>query len=64
MRQAAGAAWLETREELTDLIAIELILPTSRRSRAGQFLLTPMAAQDLVDGSVSTSDYFVRNVQF
>lgn len=42
----------------------ELLLTTPARERAGQFLLTPEMATDLVSKKVEVTSFFVRNVQF
>ena len=44
--------------------AFELLLTTPERERAGQFVLTPETATDLVSKKVDVTAFFVRNVQF
>lgn len=44
--------------------AFELLLTTPARERAGQFVLTPELATDLVSKKVDVTAFFVRNVQF
>ena len=44
--------------------SFELLLTTPARERAGQFLLTPEMATDLVAKRVDVNSFFVRNVQF
>ena len=44
--------------------AIELLLTTPSRERAGQFVLTPDMATDLISKKVDVTAFFVRNVQF
>ena len=61
---ASARALVETRNQGHDLEALELIMSTSTRIRAGQFLLAPYAAQALVDEATGVAEFFVRNVQF
>ena len=44
--------------------AFELVLTTSNRGRAGQFLLDASGAAQLADGSIEPSAFYVANVQF
>jgi hypothetical protein len=44
--------------------AFELLLTTPERERAGQFVLTPEMASDLVAKKVDVTAFFVRHVQF
>lgn len=44
--------------------AIELLMTTPSRERAGQFVLTPEMAEDLVAKRVETAAFFLKNVQF
>ena len=44
--------------------AFELLLTTSERERAGQFVLTPEMAADLVSKKVDAAAFFVKYVQF
>jgi hypothetical protein len=44
--------------------AFELVLTTSDRSRAGQFLLDASSAERLVNGAIEPSAFYVENVQF
>lgn len=44
--------------------AFELVLTTSSRSRAGQFLLDADDAAQLTDGGIELPTYYVENVQF
>lgn len=46
------------------IAAFEILLTTPERERAGQFLLTPEAATDLVAKKVDATAFFVQNVQF
>jgi len=44
--------------------AFDLLLTTPERERAGQFVLTPEMATDLVSKKVDVTSFFVKNVQF
>ena len=44
--------------------AFELLLTTPERERAGQFVLTPEMATDLVSKKVDVTAFFVKHVQF
>ncbi|HEX7184480.1 MAG TPA: hypothetical protein VF756_21825 [Thermoanaerobaculia bacterium] len=44
--------------------ALELLMTTPARERAGQFVLTPEMAADLVAKKVDLTAFFVQNVQF
>jgi hypothetical protein len=44
--------------------AFDLLLSTPARERAGQFVLTPELASDLVSKRVDVTSFFVKNVQF
>lgn len=44
--------------------AIELLLTTPSRERAGQFVITPEMATDLVSKKIDVTYFFVKNVQF
>lgn len=44
--------------------ALELLMVTTNNERAGQFLLTPDQASDLVNKRVSPTAFFMENVQF
>lgn len=44
--------------------ALEVMLTTPARERAGQFVLTPEMATDLASKKVDVTAFFVRNVQF
>lgn len=61
---ASARALLETRAQGHDLEALELIMSTSTRIRAAQFLLTSRSAQALVDEAITVAEFFVQNVQF
>lgn len=44
--------------------AFEILMTTPARERAGQFVLTPQMAEDLVAKRVEISSFFLQNVQF
>jgi hypothetical protein len=46
------------------IAAFEVLLTTPSRERAGQFVLTPDMATDLVSKKVDVMAFFVKNVQF
>ncbi len=63
--QVAGEALLAARESHPKQVsALEVLLATPDRSRAGQFVLTPDLARELVGDNVEVSKFFVKNVQF
>lgn len=47
-----------------DVEALELLLSTPSGQRAGQFVLTPELARELVEDRVEVSRFFIENVQF
>jgi len=47
-----------------DLDAIELIMATAQRDRAGQFVLTPAQAALLLESDAEISSFYVANVRF
>lgn len=47
-----------------ELAALELFLATADRERAGQFVVTPELARELVGGEVEISRFYVEHVQF
>lgn len=57
-------ALLGVRETHPGIAALELLMTTPARERAGQFLLTPEAAADLVAKKVEVSAFFIDHVQF
>jgi hypothetical protein len=58
-------ALLRMRESFPGKIAaFEVLLTTPARERAGQFVLTPDMATDLVSRKVDVTAFFVKNVQF
>jgi len=64
--QNAGAnALLRVRERFPQTIAaIEMMMKTPAREKAGQFLLTPETATALVAKKIDAPAFFVANVQF
>lgn len=63
--QVAAEALLAVRESHPkEISALEVLLATPDRSRAGQFVLTPDLAKELVGDNVEVSKFFVENVQF
>jgi hypothetical protein len=44
--------------------AVELIMTTERRQRAGQFLLTPERARELAEKKLDATAFFMRYVEF
>lgn len=62
----AGAnALLRLRERFPQAVAaLEVMMKTPARDKAGQFLLTPEAATALVAKKIDASAFFVANVQF
>lgn len=63
--EVAAEALLAVRESHPRQVdALEVLLATPDRLRAGQFVLTPDLAQELVGDNVEVSRFFVENVQF
>jgi hypothetical protein len=63
--EIAAESLLATRESYPErLTALELLLATPDRERAGQFVLTPELARDLVSEGTEIAEFFVENVQF
>jgi len=61
----AANALLQVRGSAPSRVAaFELLLNTPGRERAGQFVLTPDMATDLVSKKVDVTVFFVKNVQF
>jgi hypothetical protein len=62
---AVGAnALLHVRGRFPQVSEIELVMVTPERDRAGQFVLTPEMATDLVAKRVDLISFYVANVQF
>lgn len=63
--EIGAQALLEARTaHAAELAALELVMVTESRSRAGQFVLTPELAQELRDEKTDTAAFFVKHVQF
>lgn len=63
--EVAAEALLAARESHSGAIdTLELFLATSERERAGQFVLTPELARELVAGGTEVSKFYVEHVQF
>jgi hypothetical protein len=62
--EASAALLLELRASDPGIGALELVMATSSRSRAGQFVLTPGEAERLQSGAVTPAEHFVANVLF
>ena len=61
----ASNALLHVRGQYPDRVAaFELLFTTPSRERAGQFLLTPDDATDLISKKVDVTYFYVKNVQF
>ncbi len=62
---AVGAtALLHVRESHPRVSGFELLLMTPAKERAGQFVLTPQMAAEIVSRNVEVSSFFLSNVQF
>jgi hypothetical protein len=57
-------ALLHVRQTNPSVAALELLLLTPAKKRAGQFVLTPRMAEELVARKVEAGAFYVRNVQF
>lgn len=63
--EAAAQALIAVRKTSPETVStLELDLATAGGERAGQFVLTPEQAQDLLDGKIDTARFFVKYVQF
>ena len=63
--KAASESLLRIREkDEVEIAAIELVMYTSARERAGQFVMTMDEASDLVADRLEVSAFFVEKVQF
>jgi len=63
--EIAAEALLAIQEDYSARVTgLELLLATPDRDRAGQFVLTPKLAQQLVGEEVEVTRFFVENVQF
>jgi hypothetical protein len=59
-----ATALLHVRDRHPRIAACELLLTTPGKDRAGQFVITPQMATDLVSRNVEVSAFFLNNVQF
>lgn len=63
--QAAAESLLRLRQDGNAVVeAIELVMFTSARERAGQFVVTPKDAADIVGDRTKVSAFYVEKVQF
>ena len=62
--EGACKAFVLLAEELPGLDALELLMHTGARSRAGQFVLSRENAPLLANGRISVADFFVEHVEF
>ena len=61
----SASALLHIHEQFPDKVAaFELLLMTPARERAGQFVLTPEMASDVLSKKVELTAFYVQNVQF
>lgn len=60
----AASALVNLRDRGQSSDSLELLLLTPSRERAGQFLLTPDLAEDLLSSRVDISTFYLQNVQF
>ena len=62
--QECASAFVDTAARFPEIEAMELIMNSSTRSRAGQFVVSPQDALDLVEGRIDPPAYFFANVLF
>jgi len=60
----AANALLRIRDAHPRVGSLELLMATPAKERAGQFVITPQNAADLVAKNVEISSFFLNNVQF
>ncbi len=60
----AANALLRVRDAHPRVAGLELVMTTAAKERAGQFVLTPQMAADLVAKNVEVTAFFLNNVQF
>jgi hypothetical protein len=60
----SAKALLRIRDRHPKVSAMELLLTTPSRERAGQFVLTPQMAAEVVSRNIEVSSFFLNNVQF
>jgi hypothetical protein len=62
---SAAAGLLQIRDSFPNRVtAFEVLLTTPTRERAGQFMLTPEMATELVAKKVEVAAFYIKNVQF
>ncbi|HUO86490.1 MAG TPA: hypothetical protein VM617_03800 [Thermoanaerobaculia bacterium] len=59
----AASSLVRLRQQGAELAAVELLLTTPGGERAGQFLLTPELAEELLEGRVDVATFFLAQVQ-
>jgi hypothetical protein len=64
IRVAAAVLTQLERSFPKEVSALELVMLTSGRTRAGQFLIDSEAARQLLDGATDISTFYVENVRF
>lgn len=62
--EVSAEALLALRTDFPDVAALEILLMTPDRERAGQFVMTPELAQELAAEEVTVARFFLDNVQF
>ena len=62
--EATCKAMLQLQERYEEIEAVELLMQTAGRDRAGQFLLTSSNAPLLAESRITAIDFFVEHVQF
>ena len=63
--EAAADTLIHLRNQFPDQVQeFEVLLTTSNRDRAGQFLIDAETARQLADTGVDTAAFFIQNVQF
>ncbi len=63
--EAAADTLLHLQNQYADQVeALEILMITSNRERAGQFVLTSESASELAEKSSEASTFFIENVQF
>lgn len=62
--EVSAEALLALRADFPDIAALEILLMTPDRDRAGQFVMTPELAEELEGGEVTVARFFLDNVQF
>jgi hypothetical protein len=63
--EAAADTLLHLQNQYADqIVALEVLMITSNRVRAGQFVLTAENATPLAEKSLDASTFFIQNLQF